>query len=175
MHTYVNTYFNLYTYIPIYGHINTYGHTYIHTYIRLPTMLECYVTNVLLVNERGEIMYVQLQQARSTRSARATCCPRHGVLLPGRGGTYEMKKFLLTLSLANWDRNLKIYELFIHRDTRSALFWDITRCRVVIIYRRFGTTYPSPSSRVKSPRREQVSSTSLRKPEKHRDIHYSNN
>jgi hypothetical protein len=24
---------------------------------------------------------------------------------------------------------------------RSALFWDITRRRVVIVYRRFGTTY----------------------------------
>ena len=26
---------------------------------------------------------------------------------------------------------------------RSALFWDITRRRVVIVYRRFGTTYRS--------------------------------
>jgi hypothetical protein len=26
---------------------------------------------------------------------------------------------------------------------RSALFWDITQRRVVIIYRRFGTTYRS--------------------------------
>ena len=26
---------------------------------------------------------------------------------------------------------------------RSALFWDITRCRVVIVYRRFGKTYRS--------------------------------
>ena len=27
--------------------------------------------------------------------------------------------------------------------TRSALFWDITRRRVVIVYRRFGITYRS--------------------------------
>jgi hypothetical protein len=27
--------------------------------------------------------------------------------------------------------------------SRSALFWGITRSRVVIIYRRFGTTYRS--------------------------------
>jgi hypothetical protein len=26
---------------------------------------------------------------------------------------------------------------------RSALFWDITQRRMVILYRRFGTTYPS--------------------------------
>jgi hypothetical protein len=26
---------------------------------------------------------------------------------------------------------------------RSALFWDITRCRVVIVYRCFGKTYRS--------------------------------
>jgi hypothetical protein len=26
---------------------------------------------------------------------------------------------------------------------RSALFWDITQSRVVILYRRFRTTYPS--------------------------------
>jgi hypothetical protein len=26
---------------------------------------------------------------------------------------------------------------------KSALFWDIKRCRVVIVYRRFGTTYQS--------------------------------
>jgi hypothetical protein len=26
---------------------------------------------------------------------------------------------------------------------RSALFWGITRCCVVIVYRRFGTTYRS--------------------------------
>ena len=31
---------------------------------------------------------------------------------------------------------------------RSALFWDVRRCRVVIVYRRFGTTWV-PSSRVK--------------------------
>jgi hypothetical protein len=30
-----------------------------------------------------------------------------------------------------------------------ALFWDITRRRLVIFYRRFGTTYRLPSSRVK--------------------------
>jgi hypothetical protein len=28
-----------------------------------------------------------------------------------------------------------------HQDMRSALFWDTTRRRVVIVYRRFGTTY----------------------------------
>jgi hypothetical protein len=26
---------------------------------------------------------------------------------------------------------------------KSAVFWGITRCRVVIVYRRFGTTYRS--------------------------------
>jgi hypothetical protein len=29
------------------------------------------------------------------------------------------------------------------QDMRSALFWDITRRRVIIVYRRFGTTYRS--------------------------------
>jgi hypothetical protein len=32
---------------------------------------------------------------------------------------------------------------------RSALFWDVTQRRVVIIYRRFGTSYWPPSSRFK--------------------------
>ena len=26
---------------------------------------------------------------------------------------------------------------------RSSLFWDVTDCRFVVIYRRFGTIYPS--------------------------------
>jgi hypothetical protein len=34
---------------------------------------------------------------------------------------------------------------------KSAVFWGVTRRRVVIVYRRFGTTYLSRSSRVKSP------------------------
>jgi hypothetical protein len=37
---------------------------------------------------------------------------------------------------------------------RSALFWDITQCRVVILYRRFGTTYPSHLKGSGSPRRK---------------------
>jgi hypothetical protein len=28
---------------------------------------------------------------------------------------------------------------------RCALFWDVTQCHVVIVYRRFGTTYRSHS------------------------------
>jgi hypothetical protein len=36
---------------------------------------------------------------------------------------------------------------------RSALFWDITQRRVVIVYRRFGTTYPSHLQGSRSPRR----------------------
>jgi len=31
------------------------------------------------------------------------------------------------------------------KETRSTLFWDITRCIVVIPYRRVGTTYAVPS------------------------------
>jgi hypothetical protein len=36
-----------------------------------------------------------------------------------------------------------IYKMFSRQDVilRSALFWDITRRRVVIVYRRFRTTY----------------------------------
>jgi hypothetical protein len=33
--------------------------------------------------------------------------------------------------------------------SRSALFWHITQCWVVVMYRRFGTTYRFPYSRVK--------------------------
>jgi hypothetical protein len=36
---------------------------------------------------------------------------------------------------------------------RSTLFWDITQRRVVIGYRRFGTTYPSHRQGWRSPRR----------------------
>jgi hypothetical protein len=36
---------------------------------------------------------------------------------------------------------------------RSALFWDITQRWVVIVYRRFGTTYRSHLQRSRSPRR----------------------
>jgi hypothetical protein len=41
-------------------------------------------------------------------------------------------------------------------DMRSALFWDITRRRVVIVYRRFGKTYRShlPGSRVRAGKKE---------------------
>jgi hypothetical protein len=38
---------------------------------------------------------------------------------------------------------------------RSTRFWDITRRRVVIVYRRFGTTYWFHLSRVKSPSRKE--------------------
>jgi hypothetical protein len=34
---------------------------------------------------------------------------------------------------------------------RSALFWGITQRRVVIVYRRFGTTYRSHLQRSRSP------------------------
>ena len=37
---------------------------------------------------------------------------------------------------------------------RSALFWDITHRRVVILYRRFGTTYRSHLQRSRSQRRK---------------------
>ena len=35
----------------------------------------------------------------------------------------------------------------------SALFWDFTRPTVVIPYRRFGTTYRSPSSMDRTPKK----------------------
>jgi hypothetical protein len=46
---------------------------------------------------------------------------------------------------------------------RSALFWDITQRRVVIVYRRFGTIYLShlQGSRSPIPRRAQISKTIL--------------
>jgi hypothetical protein len=58
---------------------------------------------------------------------------------------------------------------------RSALFCDITRRRVVIVYRRYRADVSVPSSWVKEsdsyPRRMQIWSTSRRKPEiKRRDV-----
>ena len=59
-----------------------------------------------------------LRQVPSTRCSRATCCPRHGVVLPAE--TFVMRKRLLTLPLAKLKQNaeeiLKIYELFIYGD-----------------------------------------------------------
>ena len=45
---------------------------------------------------------------------------------------------------------LKYYHTILCRIThlRCAFFWDVTRCKVLIHYRRFGTIYRSPSSRV---------------------------
>jgi hypothetical protein len=39
------------------------------------------------------------------------------------------------------------------RRLRCALFWDITQRRVVILYRRFGTTYRSQLQGLLDPRR----------------------
>jgi hypothetical protein len=41
---------------------------------------------------------------------------------------------------------------------RSALFWDITQRRVVILYRRFGTTYLSHLQGSRNPRRKPMKS-----------------
>jgi hypothetical protein len=46
--------------------------------------------------------------------------------------------------------------------TRSALFWGITQRRVVILYRRFGTTYQSHVQGSRSPRRVQYDGDVLR-------------
>jgi hypothetical protein len=50
--------------------------------------------------------------------------------------------------------------LRVQRSVRSALFWDITRRRVINVYRRFETTYRSHLRT-----RAQISSRSRRKPE----------
>ena len=42
---------------------------------------------------------------------------------------------------------------------RSALFWDITQCRVVILCRRFGTTYRPHIQGSRSPKRKKKSSS----------------
>ena len=49
-------------------------------------------------------------------------------------------KYVLAYCKPNWRTNILL---------RSALFRDITRPRVVIVYRRFGTNVSVPSSRVK--------------------------
>jgi hypothetical protein len=61
-------------------------------------------------------------------------------------------------------------------EIKSAVFWGITRRRVVIVYRRFGTMYPSHTlsqnvgkqlthDAAQYPRRPQISSTSRLKHE----------
>ena len=61
----------------------------------------------------------QPTQARSTRSSRATCYPRHSVRLPAE--TCAMRKHILSFSLINPRQNaeaiLKTSGLFIYGDT----------------------------------------------------------
>ena len=61
---------------------------------------------------------IALLLARNSRSSRATCCSWHSVMLPAE--TFEMRKRLLTLSLAQLRQKteaiLKNYELFIYGD-----------------------------------------------------------
>ena len=44
---------------------------------------------------------------------------------------------------------------------RSSLFWDITQSKLVVSYRRFGTIYRVPSSRVKQSKKNEDGTDSL--------------
>jgi len=44
----------------------------------------------------------------------------------------------------NGPMNVNVYCII--GNIKSVFFWDITKCRVVIPYRRFGTTYRSIST-----------------------------
>jgi hypothetical protein len=66
--------------------------------------------------------------------------------------TTVFKSRLYWRKLLHWTSKA---QLNINRRT-CVLFWDITQRRVVILYRRFGTTYRVPSSRVKNYRRYHI-------------------
>ena len=104
-HAHTQSCMHAYMYVCIYAYIHkSLIHTYIH---QLPTVLsECYVSNVVLINERGEKAYVQLKHARSA-------------FLPAE--TFEMwKRLYLTLYLAKPRQNaetvLQTNELFVYGD-----------------------------------------------------------
>jgi hypothetical protein len=60
----------------------------------------------------------RLDQARTTRGSRATCCPQYSVTCPAK--TFEVRKNLVTLSLAKPRYNTK--EIYVWRLTLQIHF-----------------------------------------------------
>jgi len=59
-------------------------------------------------------------------------------------------------NLKQWAKFTKLFSFILkrkHKLTEISVIWDITQRRVVIHYRRFGTTYRVPSSRIKKSKR----------------------
>ena len=94
-----------------------------------------------------------------------TCQHMYSSCVPGNEGFDLHKGFHHCIVTYIW-RLCVVLNILKHKLIRSVLFWDITQRHVVIVYRRFGTTYLSHlhGSRVR-PRRAQISSTSRQKPE----------